>query len=69
MGNSFQLPAPEYQHKACIDRVCKKLEYEVFLAKTGPFGDEKGAKTGFAVTNQLTGIKSQPIDSLGVKND
>jgi hypothetical protein len=39
------------------------------LAKTGPFGDEKGAKTGFAVTNQLTGIKSQPIDSLGVKND
>ena len=32
--------------------------------KTGLLGLKMGQKTGFAVTNQLTGIKSQTLDSL-----
>jgi hypothetical protein len=36
--------------------------------KSGLFGLKMGQKTGFAVTNQLTGIKSQPIDSMGDTN-
>jgi len=41
----------------------------LFGLKTGLFGLKMGQKTGFAVTNQLTGIKSQVIDSLVVTND
>jgi hypothetical protein len=35
-----------------------------FWIKNRAFWAGNGEKTGFAVTNQLTGIKSQPIDSL-----
>jgi hypothetical protein len=39
-----------------------------FGLKTGLFGLEMEQKKGFAVTNQLTGEKSQAIDSLLVNN-